>query len=300
MLGRTAIGVSGGSTSIQATFGGVTGSTSLTVNGASLVSIAITPSPAGVAIGSTATLVATGTLSDGTKQRLFSAAWSVTPSDGSIATVNNGRVTGVAAGTATVTVQLGAITQTGTVNVQSASSIAVTPAAPTIADGTTTQFHAIATLADGTTQDLTSSATWSSANPATVTIANGTILGGLASGIAAGKGTIIAVFGGLSGQASLTVTNATLSGIAITPAAPQSISLGSSLQYRATATFSDSTTQDLTYQVIWTSSDPAVAVVNVYSYGRATSMGLGSTMIKATANINGITASDDKALIVLP
>jgi hypothetical protein len=104
------------------------------------------------------------------------------------------------------------------------------------------------------------------------------------------------VFGSVSGQASLTVTNATLSSIAITPTAPQSISLGSTVQYKATATFSDSTTQDVTTLVTWTSSDPAVAVVSLF--GVATSTGTGSTMIRATADINGSTASDDKALIV--
>jgi len=48
--------------------------------------------------------------------------------------------------------------------------------------------------------------------------------------------------------------------------------------------------------VTWTSSDPAVAVVSLS--GIATTTGTGSTMIKATADINGSIASDDKALIV--
>jgi hypothetical protein len=297
-----ATGVSAGSTMIQASLGGVTGSASLNVSAASIVSIAFyaVPSTIGIAVGSNATLVPNATFSDGTIQNIrFSGTWSVTPSDGSIATVDQaGIVTGVAAGTATVTVQLGTVTQTETVNVQNVSSIAVTPATATIADGTATQFRAIATLADGTTQDLTSSASWSSTNATAAKVANGRLLGGFASGLAAGNSTIVAVFGGISGHASLTVTNATLSSIAITPTAPQSISLGRGVQYMATATFSDSTTQDLTSQVIWTSSDPTVAVVNLT--GLATSTGAGSTMVKATANINGVTASDDKALIVTP
>jgi hypothetical protein len=295
-----ATGVSAGSTMIQAALGGVTGAASLNVSAASLTSIAFAsiPSTTGVAVGSTLFLEPIGTFSDGTKQNIrLAATWSVTPSDGSIATVDfTGRVTGVAAGTATVTAQLGTVTQTETINVQNANSIAVTPAAPTIAAGTVAQFDAVATLADGTKQDITSSVTWSSANPAAATITNGLYFAGLASGLAAGNSTIVAVFAGLSGQASLTVTNATLSSIAITPTAPQSISLGKTVQYKVTATFSDSTTQDLTSQVTWTSLDPAVAVVNLN--GLATSTGVGSTMVKATANINGITASDDKALVV--
>jgi hypothetical protein len=298
-----ATGVSAGSTVIGAVLGGVAGGASLTVSSASPVSIAfpmVSPSATGVAIGSTLFLQAVGTFSDGTKQNINSSVvWSVTPSDGSIATVDKtGLVTGVAAGTATVKAQIGAVTHTETLNVQNASSIAVTPASVTIAGGTATAFDAVATLADGTTQDLTSSVTWVSATPATATISNGLVWGGWASGIAAGKSTIYAVLGGQSGQASVTVTSATLTSVAITPTAPQSIALGSTQQYKATATFSDSTTQDLSYQVTWTSSDPPVAVVNLT--GLATSTGVGSTMVKASANINGSTASDDKALIVTP
>ena len=298
-----ATGVSAGSTVIGAVLGGVAGGASLTVSSASLVSIAfpmVSPATTGVAIGSTLLLNAVGTFSDGTKQNLnSSAAWTVTPSNGSIATVDKtGLVTGIAAGAATVKAQVGTVTQTYALNVQNLSSIAVKPASVTIAGGTATAFDAVATLADGTTQDLTSSVTWVSATPATATIGNGMVSAGWASGIAAGTSTIYAVFGGQSSQVSLTVTNATLTSIAITPAAPQTISLGSTQQYKATATFSDSTTQDLSYLVTWTSSDPPVAVVNLT--GLATSTGVGSTMVKASANINGSTHSDDKALIVVP
>jgi hypothetical protein len=296
-------GLSAGSTVIGAVLGGVAGGASLTVSSASLVSIAfpmVSPATTGVAIGSTLLLNAVGTFSDGTKQNLnSSAAWTVTPSNGSIATVDKtGLVTGIAAGAATVKAQVGTVTQTYALNVQNLSSIAVKPASVTIAGGTATAFDAVATLADGTTQDLTSSVTWVSATPATATISNGLVWGGWASGIAAGTSTIYAVFSGQSGQSSLTVSSATLSSIAMTPATPQSIALGSTQQYKATATFSDSTTQDLTYQVTWTSSDPGVAVVNLT--GLATSTGVGSTMVKASANINGSTHSDDKALIVTP
>jgi hypothetical protein len=295
-----ATGVSAGSTMIQATLGGVTGSADLSVSAASLTSIAFAsiPSAVGLATGSVLTLLPIGTFSDGTTQSLrASAAWSVTPSNGSIATVDQtGDVRGFASGTATVTAQLGTVTQTEKINVQNAGSIAVTPTAPTIAVGTATQFRAVATLADGTMQDLTSSASWVSGNSATATVTNGPLLAGSASGIAAGATSIIAEFGGLSSQASLTVTSATLSSIAITPAAPQSISLGRTVQYKAIATFSDSTTQDITSQVMWTSSDPAVAVVNLL--GTATSTGVGSTMVMATANVNGVTKSDNKALMV--
>jgi hypothetical protein len=309
----SATGVSAGSTTIQAALGGVTGSAPLNVSGASLVSIACSPSTAGVAIGSGIGLHAVGSFSDGTKQNLsFGVAWSVTPSDGSIATINNsGVVTGVAPGKATVTADFGTISNTATITVQKLRSITaaktgvavnpqditVTPGSATIAAGTATQFVATATLEDGTPQNVTADVTWISTAPATAIINEAPGVPGWASGIAAGDDTIGAVFSGQYAPVRLTVTGATVTSIAITPATPQTITLGAAKQYKATATFSDSTTQDLNYRVTWTSSDPAVAVIS--RSGAATSTGVGSTMVRAAANIDGSTASDDKALTVL-
>jgi trimeric autotransporter adhesin len=299
-----ATGVAAGSATINATLGGVTGSAPLTVSSASLTSIAITPtssstSPVGVAVGSTLQLEAVGTFSDDSTQPInLAVAWSVSPNDGSIATVSaTGLVTGVAAGTATVTAKLGAVTATAYLNVESVSSIAITPATATIAEGTQTQFVATATLADGSTQDISQSVDWVSADPSIATISDVFLSGGWASGLTPGTVTIGTVFGGEAATAQLTVTSATLSSIAITlPTSPANIALGTTQQYQATATFSDSSTQDLSNQVAWTSSTPAVAVVN--GAGLATSTGTGTTTITATGNINGSTANATQALTV--
>ena len=94
----------------------------------------------------------------------------------------------------------------------------------------------------------------------------------------------------------MTVTGATLTTLAITPTAAQNIALGTSEQYTATGTFSDSSTQDLSNQVTWTSSSPPVAVVN--GLGLATSTGLGTTTVKAAGNINGNAATSQVDLTV--
>ncbi len=293
-----ATGVGPGTTTINAGFGGVVNSALLTVSAATLTSIALTPPSSGVAIGSTLQLQAVGTFSDSTTQPInLAAAWSVSPNDGSVATVNPaGLVTGVAAGTATVKAQVGTVTKTATLTVENLTSIAVTPTAASIADGTAAGLDAVATLADGSTQDVTSSVTWVSANPAAATISDAVGTSGWATGVAPGNAAIEAVFNGQSALVQLTVTNATLSTIAITPATAQSIALGHAQQYSVQATFSDSTTQDLTNQVTWTSSDPAVAVIN--GFGLATSTGAGSTTVKAAGDINGSTATDSKVLVV--
>lgn len=301
-----ATGVASGSTTITAALGGMSGSTGLTVSSASLTSIALTPAASGVAIGSTLPLNAVGTFSDGTKQPInLAAAWSVSPNDGSIATVDKtGLVTGVAAGTATVKAQVGTVSKTATLTIENLNSIEIVPAAIavspvtaiTIAEGTATGLAAIATLADGSTQDITSSVTWVSPTPATATISDALGSSGWASGIAPGTVAISAVFDAQSAAVKFTVTNATLSTIAIMPTAAQNVALGHTQQYTAQATFSDSSEQDLTNQVTWTSSDLPVAVVN--GNGLATSTGVGATMVKTAGDINGSTASDSKVLTV--
>ena len=89
--------------------------------------------------------------------------------------------------------------------------VAVTPANPTIARGTTRQFTATGTYSDASTADVTSSVTWASANTAVATIS----AGGLARGASPGASTIGASLAGVGGSTLLTVVKA-----------PQSITFG--------------------------------------------------------------------------
>jgi uncharacterized delta-60 repeat protein len=79
--------------------------------------------------------------------------------------------------------------------------IALTPAKPTMANGTHQQFTATGTYADGSTADLTTEVTWASATPAVATIS----AGGLAHALAPGATTISAMLGPVSGDTVLTV-----------------------------------------------------------------------------------------------
>jgi len=87
--------------------------------------------------------------------------------------------------------------------------------------------------------------------------------------------------------------SAALNSIAITPLNP-SITAGSTQQFRATGTYSDNSTQDITSQVSWSSSKTAVATVN--SAGLATAIAGGSATITATQG----TASGSTTLTVQP
>lgn len=282
-------GVAPGTANISASLDGVTGSAPLTVSSATLVSIAVTPLSAVLAPASTLGLTATGTFSDGSTQTINNAVnWS--SSDTNVASVTTaGQVTGQSMGTATITAQQGSVSGSMTVVVESSAlaSLEITPSTASVAVQTSTQFRAIGSFADGSTQDLTQSALWTSSPASVATVNDSGGNKGLATGNAAGTATITALFAGQVGMATLTVTSATLDSITITPANP-SIPLGTSQRFTATGNFSDGSTQNLTAEVSWTSSNVNVATIG--SSGLASSVAPGTTTIMASWNgVNGTT-----------
>jgi Bacterial Ig-like domain (group 2) len=274
-----------GSTTIQASSGGVNGSTTLTVTPATLVSIAVTPANPTVSKGGTQQFAATGTLSDGTTQDLTSTAtWS--SSSVTVATINTAGLA-TAGGTGSTTIQAASAGITGnttlTVTAATLVSMAVTPANPSVPKGGTQQFTATGTFSDGTTQNLTSTATWSSSAVTVATIN----AAGLATAVTIGSTTIQAASGSISGSTTMSVTAATLASIAVTPA-NLSIAKGKTQQFTATGTFSDGTTQNLTSTATWSSSAGTVATIS--TAGLSTAVGTGSTTIRATSgSISGST-----------
>ena len=81
------------------------------------------------------------------------------------------------------------------------SSIAVTPATPTISTGSTQQFTATGTYSNSSTQNLTSQVAWASASTSVATINSA----GLATAVNAGSTTISATLGTVAGSTTLTV-----------------------------------------------------------------------------------------------
>jgi plastocyanin len=211
--------VSTGTSKISAAMGGISGSTTLTVTAAALESIAVTPANPSIAKGLTQQFTATGTYTDSTKQDLTSqVTWA--SADTTVATITAaGLATAKATGSSKISATMGSISGSTTLTVTAAAleSIAVTPANPSIAKGTTQQFTATGTYSDNSTQNLTSQVTWASATTSVATIS--------AAGLATAKGTgsskISATMGSISGSTTLTVTAAALESIAVTPANPQ-------------------------------------------------------------------------------
>lgn len=264
-----------GSTTISASFGGISQSTTLTVTAPTVVSIAVTPVGQTLGIGINQLYVATATYSDGSSSDLSSGVtWS--SSSTAVATVSSsGVVTTVGAGQTTITATFDSLTDNSLLTVVAAhlTSISITPAVQSIAAGTKQQFTAVGSFDDGSTQLLTS-LTWTSSSNSVAAVDPT----GLAAGVGTGTATITATSGSVSGTASLTVTAATLVSISVTPT-NSSMAVGTTKQFSATGTFSDSSTQDVTSFVTWTSSSPAVAGIN--AQGAATSIANGSTTISA-------------------
>src|SRR6185369_12405722 len=83
------------------------------------------------------------------------------------------------------------------------SSIAVTPANPTIAVGANKQFTAIGTYSDNSTKNLTELVIWTSSDANKANISNA----GMATGVAAGTTVMKATLGGVvTGTTTLTVS----------------------------------------------------------------------------------------------
>jgi hypothetical protein len=279
-----------GTATITATASKILGSTAMTVTVPVLASIAVTPAAPSIVLGTQQQFTATGTYSDGSTQNLTSsAAWS--SSAPTVATIpSGGLATSVTAGTSTISATSGSIVglTTLTVTPPTLVSIAVTPAAPSIALGTQQQFTATGTYSDGSTQNLTSTSAWSSSAVNVATVSSG----GLASSVAIGTTTISAASGSVTGSTTLTVTSATLVSIAVTPAAP-AITLGNTEQFSATGTYSDASTQDVTTSATWTSASTAVATISNTpgSQGLTTSVAVGTSEI--TAALGSVTSPSD-------
>jgi len=198
------------------------------------------------------------------------------------------RVTAHIPGIATLTATKGNVSATFKLTVSAATinTVTITPANPTIAKGQTSQFVATGTFSDYTTQDLTFDADWVSSDPTVATVSNDPASKGFAQAIAVGPTTITATFDGTSGTTTLTVVAAVLQSIKVTTTTPTVLSL-STASFTAVGTFSDTTTQDLTGQVAWSSSSPGVA--SIVAGGVATTLAQGATSI--SASLSGVSGS---------
>ena len=167
-----------GSVTISAASGSITGSTTLTVTGALLTAIEITPNAPSIAKGVSQAFVAMGIFSDNSTQNLTTqVTWSsdtvgVAVVSNSVPTI--GTVTATGIGTAMLTASTASLSASIQVMVTPATlvSIQVNPPLPSIASGLSQQFTAIGIYTDNSTQNLSVSATWATTAPGVATVSN--------------------------------------------------------------------------------------------------------------------------------
>ncbi len=271
-----------GTTTITATVGSFTDSTTITVVPAHLTSITLSPATVSMAAGTQQQFTATGNFDDGSTQVLTSGQWS--SSALSVLSVDaNGLGVAVGPGTTTVTVTSGTISGTASVTVTNAMlvSLAIAPLNSSMPAGAIKQFAATGTFSDNSTQDMTKSVLWSSSNPVVASINDvGTV-----TSFTAGSTTIVAAWGAITQSTTLTVSNVTLVSITISPANPR-VEAHTSLKFTATGVYSDGSTAALA-NVSWRSTKPQFA--NMRSSGILHAKRAGTLTVSAVAS--GVTGT---------
>ncbi|MDN3632848.1 Ig-like domain-containing protein [Vibrio lentus] len=230
--------------------------------------------------------MATATYSDTTSSDVSdSVTW--TSDDLSTATVTpTGSLSGVNVGQTTITATKDGVTSnTVSVEVSAAviTAISVTPPSVSVAKGQQTTLMATATYSDTTSSDVSDSVTWTSDDLSTATV---TPTGSL-SGVNVGQTTITATKDGVtSNTVSVEVSAAVITAISVTPPSV-SVAKGQLTPLMATATYSDTTSSDVSDSVTWTSDDLSTATVT--PTGFLSGVNVGQTTITATKD--GVTSN---------
>jgi uncharacterized protein YjdB len=265
----TAVAVGNTTVTAKTTDGNLTGTTSVYVVGG----ITVTPSTAAIYIGKTKTMTVTS--AGGVTVPNANVTW--TTSDATIATVSTaGVVTASATNTGTVTITAttsdGMYSSSSTIYV--VSGITITPATDSLPVGNSFLLTISSTPS---TSISNTSVTWSSSNTAIATVSAAGVV--TASGTNTGTVTITAktVDGNKSATSTIYVY-LPATGASVSPTSA-TIAVGDPpLQLVTTFTPSNATNQN----VYWTSSNPAVAVVN--------GLGLVTGVSAGTVTISGVTA----------
>jgi len=264
-----------GTATITATSEGKSGSATITVSTVPVATVTVAPPSAGLNTGQTVQLSATTRDSAGNVLAGRVVTWG--SSAPSVATVTSGGlVTGVAAGTATMTATSEGKSGTSAITVTfvPVSTVTVTPASANLAVGQTVQLTATPKDANGNT--LTGrTITWATSNASVATVTTS----GSVKGVTAGSATITATSEGQSGSSAISVRIVPVATVAVSPASA-SVQVGGTVQL--TAVTKDSAGNTLTGRTItWASSNSTVATVS--TTGLVSGLLIGSATITATS-----------------
>ncbi|MFC5862545.1 Ig domain-containing protein [Acidicapsa dinghuensis] len=272
-------------------------------------SIAVSPSTVSLAAGATVQLTATGTTSHGnhpSSQSNITNQVTWASSITAVATVSStGVVTGVGAGTTTITASTNGFGGLITSNVVEVTvtggghggnstiltGVTVIPGSQSVqSPGVTAQFLAIGTTSAGGTVDVTNQVVWQSSSSQIGTISST----GLATAVSQGTTTITALASNedgtvVTGTATFTVVGGTpeqITALTMYPGSQSATSQAQTSQFFVLGTDGSTGLQfDVTSQVVWASSNLSVATIGTNGSGTpglATAVGNGTASITAT------------------
>jgi uncharacterized protein YjdB len=180
------------------------------------------------------------------------------------------------------------------------TAVSIFPPRAVIPLGGTQDYRALAEFDDGSRANVTFLGEWSLANqPPILQPYSGAPLGGVtpaldefgtALAVAVGSDVLRFEYEGLQAEADVTVTDAALLEITISPR-NERVAVGTLTRFSAEGTFTDGSRRDITDAVTWASSNAAVASISNQSpaRGEATALRVGDTTISAT--LSGVTDS---------
>ncbi len=291
-------GVSAGTATITISAGGMSASTSITVVPVTPVvtQVSVSPSTASIRVGQAQSYTAVAYDQFNKPMSGINFTWA---SDGSssVATVNDNVATGVSAGTVHITASASGISSApASLTVAPPPSvlttIAVTPATPSIFTGGTQQLTAVGYDQSGNQMTGVVFA-WTSANKSVATVD----ISGLATGASAGTSQISASAQGVNSNTATLTVNRPPSVLTSITAAPSSASIQAGNAQQFTAVGYDQYGNEMSGIVFaWTSSVSSVASINAINAegkneGVATGLAAGLTLITVTVSGVSTTAS---------
>jgi minor extracellular serine protease Vpr len=238
--------------------------------------LTVTPDQVTLEAGQSQQLAVTATYSIGDEDVTDQVTFSGYNSE--VITVENGKITAVAAGTTELAVQFEGLQATVSVTVNAVpdpvpTALTVTPAQVTLEAGQNQQLTVKATYSTGD-EDVTNQASYSGYNPAVVTVENGKI-----TAVAAGETNILVEFEGLQATVAVTVNavpdpDPVPTALTVTPT-QVTLEAGQNQQLAVKATYSTGD-EDVTNQASYSGYNPAVVTVE---NGKITAVAAGETNI---------------------
>ena len=282
-----------GDTQVQASIvhNGVTlsNSAALSVSNAALSSLVISPENGKFPVGKMGVYRAAAYFSDGSVIDVTrEASWQVADETiGSI--VGSGVFAGdsiaLLPGKTSISATLFSVSDSTNVEVTAAEikAISLSPQDATTPVGTAINYQAYAFYSDGSKRNITQFGAWSSSEPSVAAIDFVGAKSGQATAFTVGTTDIAISFDGITKSTSLTVSNAVVTKLQISPLDP-SVPVGIEGQFTAIAYYSDKTTADVTAMTNWLVDDYTVAAVvptgDFSGYAKALSQG--TTQLTAT------------------